>query len=249
EAVRILNIEKESQLFIKKLTQGIEITENIQEPSKLLKELSKVVGIAPLAISTPITACLFSSKIKDGYKKFTQASNYDEIKIDINNYIENGMPEYLDVLKNKGFGRKNILNMLKSKGFSKDHVLSKAVRVAHSAIRTPTTCFFASKIKNGYKKFTQTSNYDEIKIDINDYIENGMPEYLDVLRSKGFSKEQIHEIKYQNIDVDTFVSITFSLVAAQHGIKEIENDIASVEYKFTDNLKILAKNLVELSLL
>ncbi|MCP4072888.1 MAG: ADP-ribosylglycohydrolase family protein, partial [Hyphomicrobiales bacterium] len=46
EAVRILNIEKESQLFIKKLTQGIEITENIQEPSKLLKELSKVVGIA-----------------------------------------------------------------------------------------------------------------------------------------------------------------------------------------------------------
>ncbi|MCP3946323.1 hypothetical protein, partial [Herbaspirillum sp.] len=248
EAVRILNIEKESQLFIKKLTQGIEITENIQEPSKLLKELSKVVGIAHLAISTPITACLFSSKIKDGYKKFTQTSNYAAV-ISFRN-TENEMSKFPKVLKNKRFGRKNILDVLKNKGFSKDHVLSKAVGVAHSAIRTPiTACLFASKIRDGYKKFTQTSNYDELKIDINDYIENGMPEYLDVLRSKGFSKEHIHEIKYQNIDVDTFVSITFSLVAAQHGIKEIENDIASVEYKFTDNLKILAKNLVELSLL
>jgi len=155
EAVEKLGLEGPGDFFLKKLTEGISVLEEIDDPFELTMELNRIMGLTKAANSAPLAACLFSFKAKNNFR---------------------------------------------------DHLFLRQIP--------------ASEFRDGAAR-----QYRE------HFVKMGRPPSV-------LPDNEIHN------DKDTFSSIAFSLIALQHGLGDIEEEAKTVEYEFTDNLRVLAENVV-----
>jgi len=109
-------------------------------------------------------------------------------------------------------------------------------KVANSA--PIAACLFSFKAKNNFR-----DHFILRQIPPDDFKNGGLQEYRDHFVKMGRPADVLPDNEIHN-DKDTFSSIAFSLIALQHGLGEIEEDARSVEYEFSDNLRVLAENLV-----
>lgn len=108
KSTKILKLEEET--FLKQVLLAAKITKNEKDPEKLLIKLQENIGLAHLAISTPITACFWSFRAESNYKywfnkisgplsKPLNKKTHEFLKNRVLKYIKKGLRGHIKSLK------------------------------------------------------------------------------------------------------------------------------------------------------
>lgn len=131
--------------------------------------------------------------------------------------------------------------------------LAEEIGIGHLAWSTPVTaCFWSFCGCTNYNQWFEYQNQDEIDIDgtkigtriLKKSVFEEDRNYLEqIQRLEEFQASHGHHWR-KSIDVDTFFSIAFSLIAAEHGIDSIKKECNQAEQHFGENLYEISKCLV-----
>jgi len=131
--------------------------------------------------------------------------------------------------------------------------LAENIGMSHLAWCTPVSaCFWSYRADNDFNKWFKYQGLKNINvggkiIDSNTIKKEVFDSHVDYLHKIGEYDDFIKRHGYHwrsSIDVDTFFSIAFSLIAAEKGIKPIQNEIKKVDSIFKDDLRDISFKLV-----